>query len=173
MKKIEESKESKVEPSVLRKTARLVLLNEKDEILLMKIESTVKKPFWVTPGGKIEDGETPQEALRRELFEETGIKEAEFGPCLWHGEVDLNLRGKLTHFDENFYLTRVNQSNVTTDNFEDGEAEVFQEYKWWSLAGIKESIDEIFIPQSLGVLLEPVILGEIPEYTLDIDLSTP
>ena len=31
---------------------------------------------WVPPGGKVDPGETPREAARRELFEETGIRAA-------------------------------------------------------------------------------------------------
>ncbi|AXE24818.1 DNA mismatch repair protein MutT [Streptomyces globosus] len=36
----------------------------------------VRHPWrgWVAPGGRVEPGETPREAARRELFEETGVR---------------------------------------------------------------------------------------------------
>lgn len=35
---------------------------------------------WETQGGHIEENETPEEAARRELYEESGVKEAELIP---------------------------------------------------------------------------------------------
>ncbi len=39
-----------------------------------------KRSTWETQGGHIEDGETPLECAKRELFEESGIKDADIYP---------------------------------------------------------------------------------------------
>lgn len=39
-----------------------------------------KRDTWETQGGHIENGETPLECARRELFEESGIKDADLYP---------------------------------------------------------------------------------------------
>ncbi|MCE8163285.1 MAG: dTMP kinase [Candidatus Moeniiplasma glomeromycotorum] len=52
----------------LPKFARVVIQNEKGEFLLVK-----DKWGWNFPGGKIEPGETPEEAAKREVWEETNL----------------------------------------------------------------------------------------------------
>ena len=50
-----------------------IITNEKREVLLL---DHVLRPFssWGIPGGFIEAGEQPENAVRRELFEETGLE---------------------------------------------------------------------------------------------------
>ncbi len=45
-----------------------------DKLLLKKAVRGVSKGKWNAPGGKVDDGETPEECAIREVFEETGLK---------------------------------------------------------------------------------------------------
>ncbi len=50
-----------------------VIFNEKNEILCALRSATMSLPnYWEFPGGKIDEGETSQEALVREIKEELG-----------------------------------------------------------------------------------------------------
>jgi 8-oxo-dGTP pyrophosphatase MutT (NUDIX family) len=54
-----------------RISARAVLCSDSGHICLMyRLKQGVE--YWVAPGGQIEDGETPIEALQREVMEEVG-----------------------------------------------------------------------------------------------------
>lgn len=49
------------------------VLIENEEILLVK-QKVSKDRMWSLPGGRLEQGETIQEGLQREFWEETGLK---------------------------------------------------------------------------------------------------
>jgi 8-oxo-dGTP diphosphatase len=62
-----------------------VIRDETGRILLIKRGHEPGKGLWSVPGGRIEPGETDQQAVVREVREETGL-EVECGPLL--GAID-------------------------------------------------------------------------------------
>jgi len=49
----------------------IILKNNREKILLVKHRDM---PIWVLPGGGLEQGETPEQAVIREVYEETGLE---------------------------------------------------------------------------------------------------
>ncbi len=68
----------------LRSLAAVVLVNQRDRVLLMWRHRFITDSWgWELPMGLIEDGETPEQAARRELIEETGYEAAELLPLVY------------------------------------------------------------------------------------------
>lgn len=70
------------------KRVTAALIRSGDRILLAKRKATDQVPLkWEFPGGKIEDGESPEECLRREIQEELNIDitvKDFFGSSVYH-----------------------------------------------------------------------------------------
>ncbi|MBS1959751.1 MAG: NUDIX domain-containing protein [Bdellovibrionales bacterium] len=60
-------------PEVIKRTSAYAILIAENQILLSRLARGLRKGKWSLVGGGIEAGETPLQALRRELMEEAGI----------------------------------------------------------------------------------------------------
>lgn len=56
-----------------------VIWNDRGEVLLIRRTKEPRKGQWSLPGGKVEFGESIEDALRREIREETGLEIALLG----------------------------------------------------------------------------------------------
>jgi 8-oxo-dGTP diphosphatase len=92
---------------------------------------------WEFPGGKIEPGEGPEEALRRELDEELGIR-AEIGPMLTRIRHNYRNGGAV---DIQFFTVRSFSGDL--------ENRIFQQIQWSSLAVLPEYD---FLAADLGLI---------------------
>ena len=81
--------EREVVTSTVQRAAGVLLIDERGWILLQLRDAHGAYPHhWGTVGGKVESGETVEEAARRELAEETGYVA---GPLLFGAEVTVAL----------------------------------------------------------------------------------
>ena len=51
-----------------------LVYNDKNEILLLRRNEDGRRKTWAMPGGKVDEGETFDEALKREIMEELGVE---------------------------------------------------------------------------------------------------
>ena len=58
----------------MKKVSAAVVINEGNVLITRRKPEEKLAGFWEFPGGKIEEGETPQQCLERELREELGIE---------------------------------------------------------------------------------------------------
>jgi 8-oxo-dGTP pyrophosphatase MutT (NUDIX family) len=126
-----------------------------------------KPPWWELPGGGIDHGESTEEAAMRELAEETGIVDAEIGPCIWVQHVEFDFGG--FHFDQNEYIhvAWCDGGDYAPRGLEPLEAAAFSGGRWWSVEELDQS-EVNLLPPRLRELLPPIVAGELPSPPLDI-----
>jgi 8-oxo-dGTP pyrophosphatase MutT (NUDIX family) len=62
-------------PRIVKRSARAILLDGDDQLVLMKRTKPGRDPYWVTIGGGVEEGDASiEDALHREVVEELGGK---------------------------------------------------------------------------------------------------
>jgi 8-oxo-dGTP diphosphatase len=136
-----------------RPAARILLTNAEGRILLFRFTPDDRPPFWCTPGGAVDPGESYEAAAARELIEETGLV-LDPGPEVARREVNfLTLEQVEVSADERYFRIETQTADIDTSGHTDLERRVMREWRWFDRAEIP-CHDEAIFPADLLALLE-------------------
>ena len=153
-----------------RQAARVVVFDPSGRVLLISAHDPARRShghWWEVPGGGIDPGEDTHEAVRRELWEEAGIGDADIGPVVFTQSVEFTFGG--WHFDQDEWIHVAQCSGESTGpkGLEALESLAFGEQRWWDVEELLAS-GERTIPYRLAEHLGALLGGDIPDQPIDI-----
>ena len=142
----------------IRQVGRVIIRNAAGEVFLLRgtDPGEPNRPaFWFTPGGKIDPGETAQEAAARELQEEVGITilPAALGEVIGAEDVTYRFNGVSYRQSGVFFAVRHESPSLNPEGLNAIEAQTIDTGRWWTLSEIQTTKETIY-PAHLGEILE-------------------
>ncbi len=144
--------------SSIRQVGRVLIRNRAGEVFLLRGRDPGepdRPAYWFTPGGKIDPGETAQEAAARELQEEVGItiEPAALGEVIGTEDVTYRFNGVSYRQSGVFFALSHESPRLHAEGLTAIEAETIDMGRWWSLAQILATEETIY-PEHLAEMLE-------------------
>ena len=152
----------------LRSAARALVIDADERILLVRFDFP-NRTVWATPGGGIDEGESDEAALRRELSEEAGLEEFHLGELVWTRTHHVPFGGgRWDGQTERFYLVRTAvfdpAPRLTWEQLRD---EGVTAVRWWTPEEL-EAADAVFAPRRLPSLVRTLVVEGPPANPIDV-----
>lgn len=153
-------------PDDIRYVARVLVINDQGATYLLRGRDSSlpdRAPFWFTPGGKIDAGETAAQAAARELFEEIGLIAApeDLGDIIGTEDSAYHFEGTPYRQHGVFYAFFSNHAALNSDNWSDIETRTIDQGRYWSVAELRATTETIY-PTHLAYMLEEVLAKLTP-----------
>ncbi len=156
---------------VERTATRAVVLDPGGAVLLVRFEFPwADHAVWALPGGGLEAGESPEDGIRRELAEETGLTQLTLGQPLWTrtprwrtasggwgGQRETIFLVRTERFDPEPKLT----SSALREEYVTG-------VRWWRRDEVSAG-DVVFAPRALPELLQSLLRDGPPPEPVEVD----
>ncbi|HWE82107.1 MAG TPA: NUDIX domain-containing protein [Gaiellaceae bacterium] len=152
-----------------RQAVRALVVDAQERVLLVRFENAAsRESWWATPGGGVEEGESDESALRRELREECGLELGDAGPVVWRREVVFPWNRRLLRQSERFHMVRVAHHDpvATIDLRPEGIAG----HRWWTLDELASTAERL-APRALATGLRGLLRDGPPATPLDIGIQ--
>jgi ADP-ribose pyrophosphatase YjhB (NUDIX family) len=150
----------------IREAVRAIVLDPDDRVLLVRwVNEDHDVDVWLTPGGGLDEGEEPEDGLRRELREEAGLDSFEAGPVIWTRRHAFPWYGRTIEQRETFVVVRVPafEPRGTPELAVEGVRDI----RWWALDEVEAS-SETFAPRRLAALLRELLESGPPPEPVDV-----
>lgn len=134
-----------------RPAARLLVIDALGRLLLFRFTAGDRPPFWATPGGALDPGESYEDAARRELLEETGIVADPGRPIDERMSIFKTFDGVKVRAVERYFVIRVPEGEIATERHTALERQVMQTHRWWTLDDFGQCVER-FYPRDLEAL---------------------
>jgi 8-oxo-dGTP pyrophosphatase MutT (NUDIX family) len=148
----------------------VVVLDPSDRILLIHARDPFgrdRRSWWEIPGGGMDPGERSEDTVRRELWEEAGIRDAQIGPCVWTQTVQFTFAGLRFDQDEWVHVARCDGRTTPPGGLEALEALAFGEQRWWRCEDLLAAQPRT-IPYRLAEFLPGLLGDDLPATPIDI-----
>jgi 8-oxo-dGTP pyrophosphatase MutT (NUDIX family) len=151
----------------VRRAVRVVLIDPADRVLLMRFLVPDEPAFWVTIGGGIDPGESPEQAALREVREEVGLTDLILGPLIWTRRESFRFLDEDVDQSEQIFMARVADFDPVAHQHSVIEAKYVTDMRWWSLAEL-ETADEQVYPRRLAEFYARLLAEGPPASPIDV-----
>ncbi|MET7941827.1 NUDIX domain-containing protein [Streptomyces sp. NPDC005302] len=155
-----------------RQAARVAVLDPAGAVFMFRYDNAEVGVHWALPGGGMDPGETPLQAARRELREETGWDDIPLdGTLLCRWEHDFTRIGVPVRQHEHIFLTRGPRRDLTGELGSAHEADGILRGRLWPPDELSAATEALWPPQLPDLLAAvrrgppttPVDLGFVPQ----------